>query len=125
RHCLQQFQVGQPFQLVQVGHLGEKAGVRIVQPIDEKLENVAEHGLSGGKDQEAENTQHEKGDVGLYVAEQAKVNLQAGRLASAGLMIWHASTYQRLKKAREITIQLRLRHLTVVLYHAGAAAIAE
>lgn len=79
-------------------NLGKKTGIRVVQPVHEELKDVAQHWLGRGEKDEAEKAYHEKASIGPYVAEQAKVDLQTGRLANAGMMIWHESTYQRRNK---------------------------
>src|SRR3546814_6446957 len=81
RDGLQQLELGEPAVLLQVGDLAKETRLGVVQPVDEKLEHVAQHRLGGGEKKEAENTQTEKTDEGLHIAEQAEVELQAGRLA--------------------------------------------
>lgn len=71
--------------LQQPGHTGKQAGLGIGQPVDEILENVAQHRLGGGEDQEADDAEQEKTNIRLHVSQQPKINSDAGSSVLLGI----------------------------------------
>ncbi|MNQ87249.1 hypothetical protein D3C85_1024640 [compost metagenome] len=74
RYRLQQLQVGEEGDLRQVRDTGKEAGLGIRQAVDEILEDVTQHGLGRGENQEAKNTEQEEPDIRPDIAQQSQIN---------------------------------------------------
>ncbi|MCY1498266.1 hypothetical protein D9M68_322500 [compost metagenome] len=95
RHRLEQLEVPQ------VGNIGKQDRVRIAQAIDEILEDARQHRLGGGEDDVADDADQEQAGVGSDIAQQTKIDLQAGRTGGRRMLLGHALALRLGRKGRE------------------------
>ncbi|MCY1406031.1 hypothetical protein D9M71_212870 [compost metagenome] len=102
----QQWNRLQQFHVLQVGNAREQHGVRIAQAIHEIFEDARQHRLGGGEDDVTDDADQEHPDIGADVAQQTKVDLEAGGPGNFRMLIGHALTRRRWRKvAKLITAQ--------------------
>ena len=84
RDGLQQLEFGEPAVLLQVGDLAKETSLGVVQPVDEKLEHVAQHRLGRSKNQKSNKADREQPPVWKHVAQQSQVHSETGLLGRIG-----------------------------------------
>ncbi|MNF61973.1 hypothetical protein D3C84_436390 [compost metagenome] len=88
-------------EILQVGNVGKKDRIRIAQAIDEVFEDAGQHRLCGGEDDVADDADQEQAGVGRDIAQQTKIDLQAGGSRGRRMLLGHALALRLDRKGRE------------------------